>query len=138
MLSRILVAVFSCAGLLISLYFTIVYYKPAAGIDRYVPSFCRIEPESCASLLGTRQARLYGMPNFVLGLLFYTGLVGSALSGILWKQLHLLLVLGSLVSVATGIYLTDVLIVRLKIHCTLCLASHAINLALCLILLTSP
>ena len=137
MVERIFIGLLALAGFLISLYFTVVHRKPIPAIERYVPTVCRIDPATCASLLATPEARLFGIPNFHLGLLFYTGLIGSVLLSNVWRQLHLMLFLGSLVTVLMGGYLTYVLLVRWKVRCTLCLASHAINLLMFLLLLVT-
>jgi uncharacterized membrane protein len=101
----------------------------------WLQMFCRLDMATCGSLLATPESRLFGVPNFHLGLLFFTALIASALRSNLWQQLHLMLFFGSLVAVASGVYLTYVLLIRLKIRCTLCLASHAINLLIFLMLL---
>jgi uncharacterized membrane protein len=137
MIERIAIGLLSILGFLISLYFAAMYHKLALRVDRYVPNFCRIEPATCATVLETSQARLFGVPNFDLGMLYYTGLLGSAILPALWRQLHLMLFLGSIVTVATGFYLSYMLVFRLRIHCTLCFVSHAVNLLLFLFLLVT-
>jgi len=136
MVHRIIVGMLACAGFLISLYFSIASQGSASRIERYVPQFCRIDPASCARLLQTAEARLFGIPNSYLGLLFYTALIGSTLLSSLWQQLHFMLFFGSFLAVCAGVYLTYVLLIRMKIRCMLCLASHAINLLIFLVLLT--
>ena len=136
-IERITIGLLSILGFLISLYFAAMYHKFAPTVDRYVPNFCRIEPATCATILETSQARLLGVPNFDLGMLYYTGLLGSAILPALWRQLHLMLFLGSIVTVAVGLYLSYVLVFRLRIRCTLCFMSHSVNLLIFLLLLVT-
>jgi uncharacterized membrane protein len=137
MLERTVVGVLAFGGFLISFYFAQVNRKPNTAIERFVPALCRLDKTTCGSLLSTPEAQLFGIPNFHLGLLFYTALIGSALLPALWHQLHLMLFFGSLVTIGAGVYLTYILLIRLKIRCTLCLASHAINLLIFVALLAS-
>jgi uncharacterized membrane protein len=137
MIERVAIGLLSILGFLISLYFAAMYHTLALRVDRYIPNFCRIEPSTCTTVLETSQARLFGVPNFDLGMLYYTGLLGSAILPALWRQLHLMLFLGSIVTVATGFYLSYVLVFRLRIRCTLCFVSHAVNLLLFLFLLVT-
>ncbi len=138
MIFRLLLAPLSLAGLLISGYFAAVYHKLVPGVDRFVPKFCRVEPGACATILETRQARLFGVPNFDLGILFYVGLAISVILPGVWKELHLMLLFGSIVAVAMGFYLSYSLLFQLRVHCRLCFASHAINLLIFLLLVVTP
>ena len=135
MIERVAVGLLSALGFLISAYFASVYHNLLPDADRYVPPFCRLGSGTCSTILETPQARLFGIPNADLGILYYTGLMGSALLSPLWKQLYLMLFLGSLVTVATGFYLTYVLVFRLHIHCSLCFMSHTVNFLIFLFLL---
>jgi len=137
MIERIVIGLLSTAGFLISAYFALKYHRSSFAIDRYVPKSCRIEPATCTSVLETSQARLFGIPNFDLGLLYYTSLLVSAILPDLWKKLQLMLFFGSIVTVATGFYLSYVLVFRLHVHCTLCISSHAVNFLIFLALLAT-
>ena len=137
MFERLVVGILSLVGLLISVYFAAIYHRVVPNIDRYVPQFCQLEPAACATVLETPQARLFGVPNFDLGILYYMSLLGSALLSALWKQLHLMLFLGSIVTVLAGFFLSYVLVFRLRIRCTLCFVSHAVNFLIFLFLLAS-
>jgi uncharacterized membrane protein len=138
MTGRIIIGALSIIGLLISGYFAAVYHRLIPNADRFVPKFCRLEPGACATILETRQARLFGVPNFDLGVLFYTGLTVSALFPDAWKELRTMLFLGSMVAVAMGFYLSYSLLFRLRVHCRLCYTSHAINILIFLLLLVTP
>jgi len=138
MAPRIFLGLFSVAGLLISGYFAVVYHKLIPGVDRFVPKFCRVEPGACATILGTRQARLFGVPNFDLGILFYVGLAVSAILPDVWKELRTMLLFGSIVAVLMGLYLSYSLLFQLKVHCRLCYTSHVINILIFLLLVVTP
>ena len=138
MTGRIFIGLLSCAGLLISGYFAAVYHKLIPDVDRFIPRICRLDPGACATILETREARLFGVPNFDLGILFYIGLVISALLPDVWKELRTMLLFGSIVAVAMGIYLSYSLMVRLKVHCVLCYTSHVINILIFFLLLVTP
>jgi uncharacterized membrane protein len=137
MFERLVIGILSVAGLLISAYFAAIYYKVVPAIDRYVPNFCRVEPATCATVLKAPEARLFGVPNFDLGMLYYTSLLASAALSVLWRQLHLMLFLGSIVTVVAGLYLSYVLVFRLRVRCTLCFLSHAVNFLVFLILVAT-
>jgi uncharacterized membrane protein len=138
MTGRIIIGILSFIGLLISVYFAAMYHKFMPNVDRFVPRVCRMEPGTCATVLETRQARLFGVPNFDLGILFYTGLAVSALLPDSWNELRTMLFLGSMVAVAMGFYLLYSLLFHLRVHCTLCYASHVINILVFLLLLVTP
>ncbi len=137
MIQRIIIGLLSLLGFLISLYLAAMYHKFVPSIAHHVPRFCRIEPATCSTVLVTPQARLFGVPNFDLGMLYYTSLLGSAILPSLWRQLYLMLFLGSVLAIATGFYLSYVLLFRLHIRCMLCFVSHAVNLLIFLILLAT-
>ena len=111
----------SAVGFGISLYFTLAYYGriEAGGIPA---AFCRREERSCVTLLQTPYARLLGVPNSVLGLVFYllTAVVALLALGemlprwLLWSNLA-----AAAVSVALAPYLVWALGARLKSWCPL-------------------
>ena len=137
MFERLIIGMLSIVGLLISAYFAVIYHKIIPTIDRYVPKFCRPKPTTCATVLETPQARLLGMPNFDLGILYYFSLLGSTILTVLWKQLHVILFAGSVATVVVGFYLSYVLFFQLRIRCSICIAGHAVNLMIFLFLLAA-
>ena len=137
MIERLYIGILSIAGMLISLYFAMSARGPTSTLERFMPEFCRIGPERCKRLLETPQARLFGMPNYFLGIFFYIGLIGSAVLDSLWRQLHVFLFLGSIMTVPTGLYLSYMLVFRLRIPCVLCLTSHIINILIFFIFLAT-
>lgn len=117
----------SCAigGLAIAGYFSLVYYRIIEPENRWIPSFCRMEKGSCMRILDTPEAKVLGVPNSVLGVLYY--------SAILFVPIHnfeTLFLIASILSVGLGMYLVHALVVRLKTHCPLCYTAHGINLVI--------
>ena len=118
----------SIFGLLISLYFTLVYYRLIRPDTTLIPKVCRLDEATCQYLMGTRNARILGVRNFVLGLLYYIGLILYVGYPSIQQTVPLHPVVGiSLLTVLVGVYLVYGLIAKLKTHCVLCYASHAIN-----------
>lgn len=135
--ARLVNGALAVPGLLISLYFTAVYRRVVPSVDRFVPRFCRIEPATCTKVLEAEEARYFGVPNFYLGLVFYSGFIGLAFLPELWREVYGVLFVASLMTVLLGIYLSYVLVFRLSIRCTLCFVSHTISLLMFLVLLTA-
>lgn len=127
--------VLSVIGLLISFYFTLVTYRLMSADQRFIPAFCRMTDRSCASIVDSRQARLFGVPNSLLGIAYYLGVI-------LWVAFSLRsvprltggLIVVSLGTVLSGLYLLYSLLVVLKVRCILCLASHILNAMILLLL----
>jgi len=121
------IAVLSCMGFLIALYFALVYHKLMPPDARFLPRFCRIESGACASLLSTADARLLKVPNFYPGLLFYAAMFTFAVSPIMVKPLKETMLVASAITVIASLYLAYSLLRKLKISCLLCYSSHIIN-----------
>jgi uncharacterized membrane protein len=118
----------SAVGLLVSLYFTLVYYRIMKPDARFVPSFCRLDEATCQYLMGTRNAKILGARNFVLGLLYYAALIIYISVENVQRTIPIgFVIFVSLFTVLLGIYLVYGLIVKLKTDCVLCYTSHAIN-----------
>ena len=117
----------SCAigGLAIAAYFSLVYYHIIEPDNRWIPSFCRMEKGSCMRILDTPEARVLGVPNSVLGVLYY-----GAILFIPIRAFELYFLVASIFSVGAGMYLVHALIVKLRIQCPLCYTAHAINLVI--------
>lgn len=86
------------------------------------PAICRLEDNGCGVLFRTRAAALLGVPNSLLGLLFYA-LVAFGL-GLEWPS-------GLLVAAATGALAMSAYLayrlVRDHLECRVCWTSHAAN-----------
>jgi uncharacterized membrane protein len=124
-------------GLMISTYFTSVAYRWVQPDVRWIPSFCRMDERTCASIVFTPQARVFALPNSVLGQLFYVLLIaGTLLNWITGPEVIVTLyVAASAVTVVLGMYLSYALLFINRVACPLCFTSHGINLVIFLILM---
>lgn len=134
----ILIALLSALGLLIATYFTALAYRWVQPDAVWVPHFCQLGEESCAAIVFTPRARLLGVPNSLLGQLYYLSLLLAAGGGMLGQTgLLQALLAASALTVAMGAYLTYSLLFVTRVNCRLCFASHAINLALLVLLVAT-
>lgn len=110
-------------GFALSVYFTAAYFGSAATVLPGVPgALCREEEGSCLTVLQTPYARLLGVPNAVVGLLFYllVGVMAAlALAGQPQEWLWRIAFLGAAGSVLVAPYLIWALVARLKTWCPL-------------------
>lgn len=127
----------SVIGLMISAYFTAVAYRWVQPDVRWIPSFCRMDERTCASIIFTPQARVFALPNSVLGQLFYVALIaGTFFNWITAPELiATIYVAASTATVILGIYLSYALLFINRVACPLCFTSHGINLMIFLILM---
>ncbi len=119
------------SGILISLYFTLVYYHLMPPDYRLVPPVCRMEDSTCQVVLFTRYGSLFGAPNSLYGTIYYVLVIAAAF----YPDVRKLLLVLSVIVVAISIFLAYVLIVRLKTPCILCFTSHVINIFITVLLL---
>lgn len=130
------IGLLAAGGLVIASYFTAVAYRWTRPDARWIPAFCRMEERTCASVVFTPSARVFGPPNSLLGQMFYAALLAGAVSGSLTHpRLWPLYLAAGLVSVGLGVYLSHALLFVLRVPCPLCFASHGINAVICLLLL---
>ena len=146
MVLRLLILLLSLGGLADALYFTLAYYRRIRKA-RWVPEiFCARQDSSCVSVLRTPYARIFAVPNSLLGVIYYVLLMvwimfvprHVSISGYPLKPfetLGLLLSGASLSSVVLGFYLIHALRRVLYIHCPLCYLAHAVNIALFVLLI---
>ena len=100
----------------------------------WIPTLCRMDETTCASIVFTDQARVFGLPNSVLGQLYYLiVLAGVALGAVEGALLYGLLV-ASTVTVGLALYLSYSLLFILRVPCTLCFTAHGLNVILCVLL----
>lgn len=125
----------SFIGFLVSSYFTAVSYRWVRPDDKWIPRFCRLGEQTCATIVFTPRAKVFGLPNSVLGQTFYLSIVIGALAGLLEHDLLKLYLLASALTVAMGIYLTYSLLFLTRVPCKLCFMTHFINLTIFIILL---
>ena len=146
MILRLCIVLLSLGGLADALYFTLAYYGRIRKA-RWVPEiFCPREGSSCVTVVRTPYARLFGVPNSVLGIVYYMlillwiGLVPRHLIILKhvfrpFEALGLSLLGASLCTVVLGFYLIYVLRRVLYTHCLLCYAAHAVNTVLLVLLI---
>jgi uncharacterized membrane protein len=136
MLADGLLALLSLIGFLISFYFTFVYYQRIPANYYLVPRICRMKESTCQTVLSTRHARVLGVPNSALGLLYYgTVFVKTAAGG--WESggfVQELFLWISILVVLLSLYLSYSLLFRIKIVCPLCFVSHGINVLIAFLL----
>ncbi len=132
---NLLLVFLSFIGFLVSSYFTAVSYGWVRPDDKWIPSFCRLGEQTCATIVFTPRAKVFGLPNSVLGQTFYLSIMTGALAGLLEHNLLKLYLLASAITVAMGIYLTYSLLFLTRVPCKLCFISHFINLTIFIILL---
>ena len=122
----------------IATYFTAVSYRWVNPEASWIPSFCRMGERTCSSIVHTPRARVFGIPNSVLGQIFYLALMAGILGGFIFSSpLFYFYLAGSLLTVLLGVYLTYSLLFLTRVPCKLCFTSHAINLVIFILLLLS-
>ena len=115
----------SFIGLYISTYFVSAYYGVISPASRLVPRFCRLETGACQSVINHPDASLFGIPNSLLGIGYYSCILfGAALE---FPGFLAFARIASWVAVVFALYLVHSLYFKIKVACPLCLASHAIN-----------
>ena len=112
-------------GLLISIYFTGVYFKWFSADARWIPTFCRLGEKTCASVLDTPRAKLFGLPNSLFGIGVYSYLIVD----VFWFSPRLGFFLTA-ASLLRSVYLAYSLLFITRIPCVLCFTSHGVNLLL--------
>ena len=142
----LLIIALALAGLIISCYFTLAYYGRIKGA-RWIPAvLCAREGSSCVTVLKTPYARVFGVPNSLLGVVYYLVVMGWVLVAPHWEVWNRGVVLPlvtftwvlaavSVVPVGLGFYLVYALRWILYIDCPLCYTAHAINAALLVLLI---
>jgi uncharacterized membrane protein len=143
---RLFIVLLSLAGLADSLYFTFAYYGRIRKA-RWVPEiFCAREGSSCVTVVRTPYARVFGIPNSLLGIVYYVALLvwigfvprHLSISGRIFRPFEtvgLWLLGASLLTVMLGFYLVYALRRALGVDCPLCYAAHAINVGLFVLLI---
>lgn len=89
------------------------------------PNTCRLEQGGCAALFRTRAAALLGVPNALLGLMFYP----SMAAGVLLEVPPSLLLAASFLPLAMSAFLARTLL-RERLECRICWAGHLTNVVL--------
>jgi uncharacterized membrane protein len=143
---RLSIILLSLGGLADALYFTFAYYGRVRKA-RWVPEIlCAREGSSCVSVVRTPYGRVFGVPNSLLGIVYYLLLIvwitfiprHLTVSGYVlnpFETVGLLLLGASICSVVLGFYLIYALRRVLHVDCPLCYTAHAINLMLFVLLI---
>ncbi|MGD0227987.1 MAG: vitamin K epoxide reductase family protein [Terriglobia bacterium] len=150
MLLRVLICVLSVAGFADSLYFTFAYYGRIRKA-RWIPEIlCAREGSACVTVVQTPYTRVFGVPNSLLGIIYYLLLIAGATGN--WSfgfnlYVHFtyfvvplglaMLILISACTVLLGFYLVYALRRELHVDCPLCYTAHAINVAVFVLLVVS-
>ena len=136
MTTDLILAGLAALGFAIASYFTAVAYRWIRADESWIPAFCRMEDRTCASIVFTPQARVFGPPNSVLGQIYYLWLLLGVGTGRL-DQPGVLAVSGlaSLLSVGLAAYLSYQLVYVTRVPCPLCFTAHGINTVICALLL---
>jgi uncharacterized membrane protein len=121
-------------GLAIATYFTGVSYRLISPAARFVPRACRLGEDSCRKVVDTRQARVFGVPNSLLGMFFYLALLGLAVLGEVSPSLMMAYEVVAWGTVGLGAFLAWNLLFVIRVPCPLCFTAHGLNLAIALIL----
>jgi len=131
-----LLLLLTLVGFFISFYFTLVYYQRIPANYYLVPRVCRMKESTRQTVLSTQDARVLGIPNSALGVLYYgIVLLITVFGG--WDRgsvVHGLFLWISILVVLLSLYLSYSLLYRIKIVCPLCFVSHGINVLIALLL----
>ena len=148
MIIRTLIVVLSLTGLANALYFTFAYYGRIKKA-RWAPEIlCAREGSSCVTVVQTPYARVFGVPNSLLGIIYYILLIGWVCTGVSFGPTmtvgsrvvpasNLALIASSAATVLLGFYLIYALRRKLHTHCPLCYLGHAINASLLVLLIVA-
>lgn len=125
-------AALALVGLANALFFISVTYRWVRSDAPWLPRVCRMDEGTCARVVDTPQARVFGLPNSVLGAAWYLVVLAAAgqalATGSLRYCLPLLLV--AAFTVVFSAYLAWALVAQLRIVCVLCFLGHGVNVAL--------
>jgi len=131
---RIAVSLLALVGLVLAGYFTGVTYGWLAPDQRWIPPVCRLKEETCSRIIDTPEARIFGLPNSVLGIGYYLAILGAIALAPIPATARAVLVAGAWGTVGLGVYLTYRLLWGIRVPCVLCFTAHGLNLALALLL----
>ncbi len=143
MIIRLAIVVLSLVGLWDAFYFTLAYYGRVQKA-RWVPAvLCAREGSNCVTVVQTPYARVFRVPNSLLGIFYYSAVVAWTvvgprldlrLGGVAFPFVWLMWA-ASVVTVLLGSYLIYALLKKLHTHCPLCYLAHGINAVLLVLLI---
>ena len=118
-------------GLILSAYLYSVDRKLAKNSEYH--AVCDISNKiSCTAVTKSPFSKMFGVPNALLGILFYAFIMGAAYLQLLWAVL-----IASVAAVILDIYLFYIMHTRIKKYCIACIATYAVNLAILLLSYTA-
>ena len=129
----IILTIISILGLIISLYFLIVYKGIIKGMNKLLPKEICSE-NTCNAILETRFAKVFKIPNFILGIFYYIIILLASLYPYYLVFFRVFFILLSWFVVAFSLYLAYTLIFKLRTICVLCFISQIINLGIAILL----
>jgi uncharacterized membrane protein len=124
------------AGLLIASYITLVSFGLLSPRARFVPRVCRLDEDTCRRVIRTPEAKMFGIPNSLVGMGYYGGLLLYAGAGPWRANAARLALTLSVVALGASLHLGYTLLVKLRTGCALCYASHALNGIIALIMIS--
>jgi uncharacterized membrane protein len=132
MIPVIVLLLVTCAGALTSLGMLLIGRGALRPDSRLVPAFCRMEEGACRRVVQHPHARLLGVPNALVGLLYYCGIAGALVAGdpVLMDAARA----AAWLAVAAGAGLGWSLLTVVRAPCPLCWTAHGVNLVLALLL----
>jgi uncharacterized membrane protein len=134
-LMDVLAALLAVTGGILSFYFYGIYCRWFSPSQKWVPVFCRMETQSCTSIVDSTYGRLFfGVPNAFWGIFAELGLA-ELIAGViigLWPRWIPLIVTGLYLII--GLWLI-VGLIRLRVACPVCITVHSLNLIIFLLLL---
>ncbi len=119
-------------GLVNAALFTALMYGWLEIESPLLTRVCRVDAGDCRKVISSPRARLFGVPNSVLGIGWYLAAGSLSASALATGSLVLqpLLLAVSALTVAVGLYLIWSLRFRLRVHCWFCYAGHAANIVI--------
>ncbi len=120
----IVITLLSFAGLIISAYAYFIEQKLKKDVQ-YKPVCDLSEGMSCTKPIMSKYAKLFGISNALLGIIFYALLLLFAFLG--FKNL---LFFASIVAVIGSIVFASILYFKIKTFCLLCSSIYVINILL--------
>ena len=142
----ILLMVAALGGLVLALYFTLLYYRILAPASCPSPGGSRGGSSACELVVFSSYGRLFVLPNSVYALPFYCLVLVAAylrlfdvasLAGAPARLFWDVLAVSCALSVVMGLYLVHALFFKLRTVCVLCLLGHAINLLIAILVLVA-
>ncbi|MDX1611708.1 MAG: vitamin K epoxide reductase family protein [Candidatus Thermoplasmatota archaeon] len=123
-------------GLANALYFVLVSRRLIPPDPRWLPPVCRMDEATCARVVDTPYARVFGVSNASLGVVWHLAVLAAgamALATGIWPGCTLFLLV-SLATVLLAVYLIWALVVKLETLCPLCLLGHGVNATILVLL----